>query len=259
METKDCVACAEPIRANAKLCRYCNTDQFDSKYVVSPQYTPIPAAQQLKDENAKGDSSVSICRTCHGEKSLQRGKTICDECMEVFDSAGPEALELMQNRAQSAPEDAHRQHMELIAEQVRRANQRTRPSSAPPANGRLNKRSVVPGVFLALFLVALGAGIYLFVSSGNAQGLFGPNDAKVNNTGTDTESTTSEETGTDADFVMEEEPAVVEEAPAAPTGHYEQSCRLFYEKPTQTYDDLVAGYQPEGVWKQECHDKWVED
>jgi hypothetical protein len=46
-ETKDCVACAEPILPNAKLCKHCGTLQDDPRFAHVEQLGPAPSAAQL--------------------------------------------------------------------------------------------------------------------------------------------------------------------------------------------------------------------
>lgn len=79
-ETKECVACAEQIQANAKLCRFCNTLQNDqrfhpqSKSEAAPHSTSVAAVNSLID-------SFEICPRCKKYVIEDVWAEICGVCL----------------------------------------------------------------------------------------------------------------------------------------------------------------------------------
>lgn len=67
MANKECIACAESINENAKLCRFCNTEQLDERF--------ISGKAALQKANAKATKTNS-CPVCQQSDSVQRVATI---------------------------------------------------------------------------------------------------------------------------------------------------------------------------------------
>ena len=62
MNTKECIACAEQINENAKLCRFCKTDQSDSRYCKKPKHPIQTASKKIASNISK--SPTAICTKC---------------------------------------------------------------------------------------------------------------------------------------------------------------------------------------------------
>lgn len=109
--TTECVACAEPIRSHAKLCKHCGTMQDDPKFTNNPVNNQVPTAESNDDDeyeltemdNLCTDAMVQLGQLVEND-NLERIRIftldkslICDVCFEyeVIDTAFPEALARM--------------------------------------------------------------------------------------------------------------------------------------------------------------------
>ena len=62
-ETKQCVACAEEIKRQARLCRFCGTNQNDVLYSESSSAPPTPAQQVSKQKVGRGPNLLDVLRS----------------------------------------------------------------------------------------------------------------------------------------------------------------------------------------------------
>lgn len=64
MATKECVACAESIQENAKLCRFCSTQQNDRRFAPQPEPAIRTVSSAQYSLNAL-ESQEKVCSKCN--------------------------------------------------------------------------------------------------------------------------------------------------------------------------------------------------
>lgn len=58
---KPCIACAEDIKSDAKLCKHCGTRQDDHEYLAKPSPEPAPQLKEAKETvDTQGDDALSV-------------------------------------------------------------------------------------------------------------------------------------------------------------------------------------------------------
>lgn len=79
MATKECVACAEQIQENAKLCKHCGTMQHDSRFDESQNGTPNEFTSAMEvTEGKTNPGSGAKCPVCGKDDATQAIGTIID-------------------------------------------------------------------------------------------------------------------------------------------------------------------------------------
>jgi len=91
--TKACIACAEQIQVEAKLCRFCQTLQNDSRFgVISPGIVGLPPLKVGEPESIfipywdEATSEYNVCDVCGTHTS--RGASRCYECLAWLNLSG---------------------------------------------------------------------------------------------------------------------------------------------------------------------------
>lgn len=134
---KQCIACAEDIRSEAALCRFCGTRQDDASFItamspttpkVSKGGASAPPTKHAEtetspDENKRRSSSWQMDFTCPDCLTLQsKSWNYCDNCgSEVYvpSSAGARVL-----RPANSPNLAHSSQLQLVTCQYCSSNAR---------------------------------------------------------------------------------------------------------------------------------------
>lgn len=98
--TKECVACAEQILENAKLCRYCKTDQQNSVYSpTSGESEKSDIQQNVLTGHRAASRTLGTCRMCHEEKELLLKHGACYECFDASEFARPSHSNVIPRKA----------------------------------------------------------------------------------------------------------------------------------------------------------------
>ena len=117
MATKACIACAEQIQDSAKLCRYCNVLQNDTRFIEHNPVVPVVAEtyskvisnsdQDTLESVSSSHATITTCKSCYAQNDKTAYRCLdCDAWLDhshFVPAIGGRWESENQNRAYSKP------------------------------------------------------------------------------------------------------------------------------------------------------------
>jgi hypothetical protein len=85
--TKECIACAETIKANALLCRYCDTRQDDLSFSTTKKAQSPKLSKEVESKSSPNANLVTLCELCNTFNSKFEKR--CLKCQGLLNHVNP--------------------------------------------------------------------------------------------------------------------------------------------------------------------------